>query len=138
MSKRSANRSKHKSKVPGYHRLTKQERLDGMVQNGITPQDLEREYIAGYKQGRGEVAAPVFKTLYAAVCLALKDLHGFGEKRCYDVLCKIDEYVTYHLTSEEAKEEVFNRMGLELSFGDIYGTVSRRVKNGKDRHDFNG
>lgn len=131
MSKRSANRSKHKSKVPGYHRLTKQERLDGMVQNGITPKDLEREYEAGYRQGRLEVTAPVFKTLYAAMCLALNDLHGFGEKRCYDVLCRVDELVTYHLTSEEAKQEVFDRMGLELSFGDVYGTI-RRAKVGKD------
>lgn len=131
MSKRSANRSKHKSKVPGYHRLTKQERLDGMVQNGIKPKDLEREYEAGYRQGRLEVTAPVFKTLYAAMCLALNDLHGFGEKRCYDVLCRVDELVTYHLTSEEAKQEVFDRMGLELSFGDVYGTI-RRTKGGKN------
>lgn len=131
MSKRSANRSKHKSKVPNYHRLTRQERWDGMVQRGISPLDLQREYELGYKQGRLEVTAPVFRTLYAAMCLALNDLHGFGEKRCYDVLCKVDEYVTYHLTSDEAIKEVYDRMGLELSFGDIYGTVSRRAKGGK-------
>lgn len=131
MSNRADRRANKKSKVPGYHRLTKEQRYMGMVQNGITPKDLDRKYDEGYTAGRMEVATPVFKTIYAAICLALNDLHGFGEKRCFDVLCRVDDLVTNYFTSTEAVQDVFDRMGLELSFGDVYGTV-RRKANGKE------
>lgn len=128
MTNRASRRASRKSSrgVPGYHRLTVDDRINAMCKNGITPQDLEKEFERGRLDGFKTAAEPMLKTCYAAICLALNDVHGFGAKRCFDVLVAVDDYVANSLTSAEAIEEVFDRMGLELDFGSPEGHIMRR------------
>ena len=123
-----ADRRKAKKKTPGYHRVTLDERIAAMSKNGITPKDLEKEFERGRMDGFKTAAEPMLKTCYAAICLALNDVHGFGAKRCFDVLTAVDDYVANTLTSAEAIEEVLERMGLELDFNSPEGHIMRRGK----------
>lgn len=103
---------------PSYHRMNKEQRIEALIKNGITLEDLERNYTEGYNAGFSEAAPGTFKTIYAAICLALHEKYGFGKKRCLEVLKAVDQYVMESLTSVEAIEEVYKRMGLEIAFDD--------------------
>lgn len=103
---------------PSYHRMNKEQRIEALIKNGITLEDLERNYTEGYNAGFSEACPGTFKTIYAAVCLALHEKHGFGKKRCAEVLREVDKYVMESLTSAEAIDAVYRRMGLELVFDD--------------------
>lgn len=107
-----------KRAAPSFHKLTKEQRMEQLVKNGITLKDLEKSYTDGYNAGFSDACPATFKTIYAAVCLALNDKYGFGAKRCKDALKAIDNYVIYSLTSAEAIQAVYDRMKLELDFDD--------------------
>lgn len=121
-----------KAKPPQYLKLTKQERMDALVKNGITIQDLEDNYNKGYEAGFAIASGPVIKTCYAAVCLALNELHGFGMKRCKDVLNLVDEKILFSLTSMETIEEVWQKIGLQIDFNEV---VSDRITEREDKND---
>ena len=109
------NRSK---KVPSYKKMTKEQRKEALVKNGITIADLEKEYEVGFEAGFNAASPSVIKTIYAAVALAANDLHGFGKKRTKELLKAIDDYVVDTLTSEEIINDVWKRIGLRLDFDD--------------------
>lgn len=115
--------AKNQPKKPEYKAMTKQERMDALVRNGITIKDLEKSYADGYNKGFSEACPSTFKTIYAAICLVLNEMHGFGRKRCMDVLNAVDACVIQQLTSVEAIEEVYNRMGLILDFNEGFERV---------------
>ena len=122
---RRERRAQKKVKAPSYHRLTIEERQEKLMKNGITPEDLKRSYENGYRHGFAEASPATFKIIYAAVCLTLNEMHGFGMKRCRDVLNAVDACVVDHLTSAEAIEAVYKKIGLEIDFGE---TLDERVK----------
>lgn len=99
-------------------RLTKEQQINALLRNGIAPADLEKAYDDGFEEGRKIGLDGTYKICFAAVCLALNDLHQFGAKRCCDVLCKMQDYIIDTLCSPEATQAVYDRMGLELDFGD--------------------
>lgn len=115
---RSQRRAQKKPKIPAYRKLTIEERKEKLIKNGITPEDLKRSYENGYRQGFAEASPSTFKIIYAAVCLVLNAMHGFGMKRCRDVLNAVDACVVDQLTSEEAIEAVYEKIGLEIDFGE--------------------
>lgn len=94
--------------------------------NGITLEDVKRAEEKSYAQGVQAGIENTMKTCYAAICLALNELHGFGTKRCKDVLNAVDEKVVMTLTSDEAIQEVFDRMGLVIRFN--AGPLEERVE----------
>lgn len=94
--------------------------------NGITLEDVKRAEEKSYAQGVQAGIENTMKTCYAAICLALNELHGFGTKRCKDVLNAVDEKVVMTLTSDEAIQEVFDRMGLVIRFN--VGPLEERVE----------
>lgn len=98
--------------------MTVEERKDALVRNGITAKDLEDNYVKGFDEGFKIASGPVIKTCYAAICLALKELHGFGKKRCYDVLQAVDDKILNSLTSMEIIDEVWKEIGLQIDFND--------------------
>lgn len=118
---------KNAQKVPGYHRLTKEQKLEKLFANGITVQDVEKAYEdgrhQGFKEGIEASGLPLFQTFYAALCLALNEQFGFGQKRCLDVLIKTDQHITNTLTSYEITQEVLDRIGLEIDIYDVEGHV---------------
>lgn len=99
--------------------LRKNQIVQRIQRNGITIDDLKENYDIGYKAGFENATGPVIKTCYAAICLALHELHGFGMKRCRDVLNLVDQKILYSLTSAEAIEEVWEKIGLQIDFGEI-------------------
>ena len=127
-----AQRGQPKPKQPQYLRMTKQQRMDALVKNGITIKDLEENYNKGYEAGFAVASGPVIKTCYAAVCLALNELHGFGMKRCKDVLNLVDEKILFSLTSLETIEEVWQKIGLQIDFNEV---VSDRITEREDKND---
>ena len=78
--------------------------MERIQKNGITIEDMH------------EIEEHGIRTSYAAICLALNELHGFGTKRCEAVLNAVDEKLVYTLTSEEAIQEVWDRMKLRINF----------------------
>lgn len=95
-----------------------------MVQNGISVHDLEINYDKGYRAGYHKAEEQIVKGCYAAVCMALNELHGFGHKRCRDVLCKVDQLMLYQLTTDEAVAEVWEKIGLKIHFDEALDRVS--------------
>ena len=98
--------------------------------NGITLEDVKRAEEKSYAQGVQAGIENTMKTCYAAICLALNELHGFGTKRCKDVLNAVDEKVVMALTSDEAIQEVFDRMGLVIRFN--AGPLEERIEETED------
>ena len=120
------NRKERRAKIkktPSYLRESKEELTKRLLKNGISQQDLEAEYTKGYTDGFRRAAEPVIRGCYAAVCLALNDLHGFGQKRCGDVLRAMDNHLTMSLTSKEAIDEVYSRMSLRIDFKEPFDRV---------------
>jgi hypothetical protein len=117
MANRKDRRAAAKAK-PAYLRRSEAEICKSIVKNGITPRELEENYARGYTAGYHNAGEQIVKGCYAAVCLALNEMHGFGQKRCHDVLSKMDEIMLYHLTSVEAIENVYKKIGLKLDFKD--------------------
>lgn len=71
-----------------------------------------------YEDGRTAGINGTYQICFAAVCLALNDIHGFGGKRCHRVLEKMQRYIVDCFTSADAVQAVYKRMGLKLDFGD--------------------
>ena len=118
-----AERRAHAKQTPAYRRgASAEELIRQMSRNGITPEQYDehgrKEYERGLRQGYMDGGTESIKMVYAAVCLALKELHGWGKKRCYDVLARIDDHVTNHLHSSAAIDEVFREVGLQIDFRD--------------------
>ena len=109
------NRSK---KIPAYKKMTKEQRIAELVKNGITADDLDREWEAGYKEGFNQASPSIVKTIYAAIALAANNVYGFGRKRTKRLLKAVDDLVVDSLTSAEIVEEVWNKIGLKLDFDD--------------------
>lgn len=97
------------------------ERLKNIEKNGITLEELKRAEDEGYQRGVQTGIESTMRTCYAAICLALHELHGFGKERCAKVLNSVDEKITMSLTSEEAIREVYDTMKLEIVFKGLPG-----------------
>lgn len=90
--------------------------MAALIKNGITPEDLKKEYDAGFEAGFREASAPMVRSMYAAVLLAAHELYGFGKKRGVRLLNRIDRIITDVLTSTELMEQVYKDIGVEMVF----------------------
>lgn len=68
------------------------------------------------KEARNQAVEYCFHSIYAAVLLAAQEVYGFGHKRAWRLLKRVDEIVCTALSSEEIIREVWERMGLEINF----------------------
>ena len=119
-----SDRRKEQRAKPKYMRYNKEQQIAALYKNGITAKDLQKEY----ERGRDDGITGTFKTIYAAVCLAVEELHGFKRERCKRLLERIDDIVINSLTSTEAIQEVFERIGLVIDFNESF----ERVKDKND------
>lgn len=114
------NRAQRRAKAkatPAYRRnMTKEDTLKALIKNGITPEDLQRNYELGLEDGRHEGVEYTIKTAYAASALALHEIAGWGHKRCARFMRRMDEIITNTLISEETIDEVYEKMGLRIEF----------------------
>jgi len=125
MNQRETQRQERKDAVAAYWNLPEEERrrraaqseyITNMERNGITIEDVNRAANEGYQQGIALAQDATMKMCYAAMCLALKELHGFGTKRCMQMLNAVDEKIVYALTSEELINQVFTDLKIEINF----------------------
>lgn len=107
-----------KKREPGYKKLTKQQRIDALIKNGITIKDLEKSYNEGYEKGWQDAIAGTYQICFAAACQALGDLYAYDRNKLYDVLCRMQDHIIDTFTSTEAVQAVYKRFGLELDFED--------------------
>ena len=114
------NRAQRRAKAkatPAYRRnMTKEDTLKALMKNGITADDLQRNYELGYTEGRSIGVNYTIKTAYAAACIALHELDGWGHKRCKRFLRRLDEIITTTLDSEEALDEALEKCGVHIVF----------------------
>ena len=68
------------------------------------------------KEARNQAVEYCFHSIYAAVLLAAQEVYGFGHKRAWRLLKRVDEIICTVLDSEEIIREVWERMGLEINF----------------------
>lgn len=97
--------------------------VERLSQNGITPDDLKREYDKGFDEGFRRAAEPVIRSIYAATCLALRELYGFGSKRCMDVLRRLDQKILFTLDGHELVDQVFRDIGLTINFKEPFDRI---------------
>lgn len=125
MAERTAQRDERQKALDAFWALSPDERARRIAdneafrrisQNGITLDDLynaEKEaYAAGVKEGKQATV----KTCFAAICLSLHDLHGFGKERCRRVLNDVYDKLTFALTAQDAIQDVYDTLGLEITF----------------------
>lgn len=106
---------------------TYEQRVAGLIQNGITPEDVKREFDRGYEAGFKDASVPIIKACYAAVCLALNEEFGFGAARSMRVLKSLDDKLVMTLTHDELTQEVFDRMDLTINWDEPFD----RIEGGK-------
>lgn len=109
-------------------KLTALERVKNIEKNGITLKDLERAGKDGYDRGFADGARAPMQVCYAAACLAVKHLYGFGQKRCFDLLTEMDKIVMNTLTSSEAVEAVYQEIGFRMNFKEALDRVEMTDK----------
>ena len=109
---------------PRYVRgLTREQRAAKLARNGITVEDLDKACAENLKRGIAEGEKMTYRTIYAAVCLALNELHGFGSKRCADVLKRADQIALESLGSGDLMDGVWERMKLRLDFDQPFDRI---------------
>ena len=97
--------------------------MDKLQVNGITVKELKENYDRGFSDGFKAAGEPIVKGCFAAICLAMHDLHGYGKKRCCDILNAVDQHLLYTLTDDEAIEEVWQKIGLKLDFKEAFDRI---------------
>lgn len=108
-----AQRRHERKQAPKWEKMNKDQLMNHITKNGITLKDLERNYQLGVHAG----IESSYQVCFAAICLALNDMHGFGKLRCQKVLEKVQRYIIDSLTTADAVHEVYERLGLKLNFG---------------------
>ena len=126
---REQKREERRKQMDAFWALTPEERaarikdveaFQRIQKNGITLEDLRNCEQQGQQDGYLAGKIETLQLCYAAICLALKELHGYGQQECKEVLNAVDEKVTYALNSAELIQEVFDEMELEISFKDTF------------------
>lgn len=89
-----------------------------LERNGITIADLEKAGNDGFAKGYEVASFDTIKACYAAICLALEEIHGFKRKRCARVLRAVDNAILYRLTGDDLIQQVWEEIGLNINFND--------------------
>lgn len=109
----------------GRHMETREMVVGALERNGITLQDLEKEYERGHEEGFRQAGMNIIQCCYAGICIALHDTFGFGEKRCYRALKACDEKIIWALNHSEMAEELLKKTGLTIDFDDPFERVQK-------------
>ena len=123
-------RRKRLHDMPAYQRNGAADVIRQMAKNGITVQQYdearEHEYKRGFSEGYTRGGEESMKMCYAEAAIAVHELYGFGRKRAFDLLQKIDHIVMTELHSEDAINRALQEMDLHIDFYD----PMERVKEG--------
>lgn len=81
-----------------------------------------------YSKGIQAGKEATVRTCFAAICMTLHEMHGFGKERCRKVLNDVYDKLTMALTSDDAIQEVYDKIGLEIHFSDDISEETVTVK----------
>lgn len=95
-----------------------QEAVARIEKNGITIEDLEQQYNLGVQDGRKAGMEQTFETMFATMALALNELHGFDAEQCVEVLNLVHDKTYYALSTDDAIQEAYDKLGLQINFND--------------------
>jgi len=127
MGEREATREQRRQAIEAFWKLSPEERAQRIAdheafqrisKNGITIEDMHKAEEDAYAKGIKDGKDGAVKTVFAAICLTLHELHGFGKERCSKVLNDVYDKLQFALTSQEAIQEVYDTMGLQITFSD--------------------
>ena len=100
--------------------MADEEAFQRIQRNGITVEDLAKAEEDAYAAGIAAGKDATVRTCFAAICMSLHEMHGFDKEQCSAVLNDVYDRLTFALTSEEAIQEVYDTIGLTISFkGDV-------------------
>lgn len=100
-----------------------QRRIDMLMRNGITPQDLKKEYERGRQDGWQMASEPIIKACYAGIAIALKDEFGFSNDDCYRALKAVDAKTVYCIDNILLADELLRKTGLQMDMDDPFERV---------------
>lgn len=124
-----ADRRKKRKELPRYERImTPEQQKAALIKNGITPQDMKREYHIGYEKGYEDAKEFVAFSMCAALGLAMNDLYGFGKKRVVRTINLAAQYMFNSFSSREIMLEAYKRIGFEFDDDPISGTLVEEVE----------
>lgn len=112
---RSERRKAHKA-TPRYKRKSLEEQRRDLHRNGITTQDLAREFALGWEAGRKDTAGFFMRSAYAAMALAMKRELKFGRERILRILRTADQIILEELTTDDMIRRVSRECGIDLYF----------------------
>lgn len=112
---RSERRNAQRAK-PGYKRKSLEEQRRDLHRNGITTQDLAREFVRGWEAGREDTAGFFMRSVYAAMALAMKRELGFDRERTLHVIYAADRIIVEELTSDDIIRRVSRECGIDMYF----------------------
>ena len=129
IAEREQGREKRQQAIDAFWKLSPEERAQRIAdneafqrisKNGITIEDMHKAEEDAYSKGVKDGKDGAVKTVFAAICLTLHEMHGFGKERCSRVLNDVYDKLQFTLTSQDAIQEVYDTVGLEISFaGDV-------------------
>lgn len=125
MGQREQTREQRLKAIDAFWKLSPEERqqriadnaaFERIQRNGITVEDMYNAENAAYAKGIAAGKDATVRTCFAAICMTLHEMYGFGRERCSKVLNDVYEKLTFALTAEDAIREVYDTMGLEIHF----------------------
>ena len=112
--------AKSKALIESY---TRQKRIEGLIQNGITIKDLNNEFERGREYGFKEATLHIIKCSYAGIILALQEEFGFDEEQCFRAIQAVDNKTIWALNYSELADEVLEKTGLELNLDEPFNRI---------------
>lgn len=129
--RRLQERLSRKAEQQEKERIAKTARAKTMARlerNGITTDDLKKNYDIGFEEGYQLAMHNTITIAFAAVCLVLHELYGFGQHRLFRVLNEMYNKITLTIDSKEAVDEVFEKTGLTIDFREPFYPVQEVEK----------
>lgn len=129
MNQKQANRAQRRkddreNRKPKSLRGTSQQIQARMAKNGITAEDLEANYWLGVEDGKKAGIVMVYKIVYAAIMLTLREQLKFGHARALRFIQRVDDFVTSDiLSSQDAIDRVWDEVGVKMNFNDAFDRI---------------
>lgn len=90
--------------------------MEKLERNGITADDLKREYERGRNESVTEVSEFAMKMIYCGFALALKREFKFGPERVLRTLHAADQIILEELTTDGIIDRVSRELGINVRF----------------------
>ena len=87
-----------------------------LERNGITAEDLKREYERGRSEAINAESDFAVKMIYCGFALALKREFGFGRERIIRAIKAADSIILEELTTEDIIDRVSRELGIAMRF----------------------